>query len=68
MENKKDIGQLFKTKLNGLEKSPNENLWEAINEELHENKKKKRIIPLYFYYTGAALLLLCIVLQQKHIG
>lgn len=65
MENKKDIGQLFKTKLNGLEKSPNENLWEAINEELHENKKKKRIIPLYFYYTGAALLLLCIGFATK---
>ena len=65
MENKKDLGKLFKAKLDGLEKSPNENLWEAINEELHENKKKKRIIPLYFCYTGAALLLLCIGFATK---
>ncbi len=65
MENKKDIGKLFKAKLDGLEKSPNENLWAAINEELQEKKKKRRIIPFYFYYTGAALLLLFIGFATK---
>ncbi len=65
MENKKDIGKLFKEKLDGLDKTPNENLWAAINDELQEKKKKRRAIPFYFYYTGAALLLLFIGFATK---
>lgn len=65
MENKKDLGKLFKAKFDGLEKSPNANLWAAINEELQEKKKKRRVIPFYFYYVGAALLLLFIVFATK---
>ena len=65
MENKKDIGKLFKAKLDGLEKSPNGNLWASINEELEEKKKKRRVIPFYWYYTGAAVLLLLIGFATK---
>lgn len=65
MENKKDLGKLFKAKLDGLEKSPSANLWAAINEELQEKKKKRRVIPFYFYYAGAALLLLFIGFATK---
>lgn len=65
MENKKDLGKLFKAKLDGLEKSPNENLWAAINEELQDKKKKRRVIPFYFYYAGVALLLLFIGFATK---
>ena len=65
MENKKDIGKLFKAKLDGLDKSPNENLWAAINEELQEKKKRRRIIPFYFYYSGVAVLLLFLGFATK---
>ncbi len=65
MENKKDIGKLFKAKLDGLEKSPNAHLWAGINEELQEKKKKRRIVPFYYYYTCAALLLIFIGFATK---
>lgn len=36
MENKKDIGRAFKEKLDGLQKTPSDNLWDSINTSLNE--------------------------------
>jgi uncharacterized protein with PQ loop repeat len=55
MENKKDIGKLFKSKLNGLDKSPNEKLWSSIHAELQEKKKKRRIVPFWFISSSIAV-------------
>jgi hypothetical protein len=43
MENKTEIGKLFKHKLTNLEKSPSDNLWASIERDLNE-KRKKRIL------------------------
>jgi len=42
MENKREIGKLFKDKLDYLDKSPSDNLWASIESDL--NKKRKRRI------------------------
>lgn len=51
MGNRKDIGTVFKEQLNYLDKSPNENGWNAIQEEL-DKKKKRRILPFWYFLTG----------------
>lgn len=51
MGNKKDIGIVIKEKLNNLDKSPNDNGWNAIQSDL-DKKKKRRLIPFWFSYVG----------------
>lgn len=51
MGNKKDIGIVIKEKLKKLDKSPNDNGWNAIQSDL-EKKKKRRLIPFWFSYVG----------------
>ena len=52
MGNKKDIGSLFKEKLDHLDTSPNETGWAAIQTELDKKKEKRRVLPLKFWYVG----------------
>lgn len=52
MGNKKDIGKAIKEKINYLDKSPNDNGWNAIQNELDEKKKKRIIIPFWFNYVA----------------
>jgi len=47
MENKKDIGKAFREKLDGLQKSPKDAVWDAIYADLHE-KKRRRFLPFWF--------------------
>ncbi|WP_333599448.1 outer membrane beta-barrel protein [Flavobacterium sp.] len=56
MENKKDIGRAFSDKLNSLDKTPRENVWNGISYELQ--KKKKRRIAFFFFWTKTIGLLL----------
>ncbi|MES2411658.1 MAG: hypothetical protein V4535_09480 [Bacteroidota bacterium] len=56
MENRKDIGKAINDKLNSLDKSPKEQVWVGINEELQ--KKKKRRVAFYFFWTKVIGLLL----------
>jgi hypothetical protein len=56
MENKKDIGKVISDKLNSLEKTPRENVWNGISYELQ--KKKKRRIGFFFFWTKTIGLLL----------
>ena len=54
MENKKDIGKAFREKLDQLDKSPNENLWDAIHADL-QKKKKRRVIFIPFWMKMAGI-------------
>ena len=58
MENKKDIGRAFKEKLDGLQASPGDSLWDSINASLDEtNTPPKRIWQkTLFLVTGAVFL------------
>jgi hypothetical protein len=56
MENRKDIGKAINDKLNSLDKTPREQVWIGINEELQ--KKKKRRFAFFFLWTKAIGLLL----------
>ncbi|MNK94268.1 hypothetical protein D3C87_1144650 [compost metagenome] len=53
MENKKEIGKIFKDKLELLDKSPSNNLWASIESDL--NKKRKR--RLLFWLIPSLLLI-----------
>lgn len=52
MGNKKDIGSVFRKKLDHLETLPNDRGWAAIQTELDKKEKKRRILPLWFWYVG----------------
>lgn len=45
MDNKKDIGKLFKERLDNLESKPNDAIWGALEKELQ--KEKRRFLPLW---------------------
>ncbi|MGK4567039.1 hypothetical protein [Flavobacterium sp. 3HN19-14] len=54
MENKKDIGHLFREKLNALDKTPDDAVWRSISADL-DKRRKKRVL---FWLTAAAAVLL----------
>ncbi|MCF6130951.1 hypothetical protein [Flavobacterium wongokense] len=56
MENRKDIGKAINDKLSSLDKTPREQVWVGINEELQ--KKKKRRFVFFFFWTKVIGLLL----------
>lgn len=66
MDDKKDIGKAFKERLEELQESPSDLIWNKIESEL--DQKKKRIIPFWIKIAGVAVLLLTIggVLVQKN--
>jgi hypothetical protein len=47
MENKIDIGQAFREKLNNLDKNPSDLLWEKIEVELNKKKKNRFVFWLF---------------------
>ena len=55
MENKKDLGKIFKERLDEAEVTPNDELWAAISETLDRRSKKRRA---FWLWSGLALLLL----------
>lgn len=48
MENKKDIGKLFKDNLSQLDYSPSEMVWDKIETDLKKDKKKRRFFFWFF--------------------
>ena len=48
MDNKKDIGILFRERIDQLDKFPNENGWQAIQSEL-DKKQKRRAVAFWFW-------------------
>jgi uncharacterized protein YmfQ (DUF2313 family) len=68
MENRKDIGKIFKEKIDYLDKEPNNDGWDAIQSEL-DKKKKKRLIFIPFWFKSIGLLTagsLCLWLVTNH--
>ena len=55
MENNKDIGKIFREKLQNLDQSPDNKVWEAINADL-QKKKKRRLLPFWFTAIGIVLI------------
>lgn len=60
MENKKDIGKAFRQKLNDLDKTPNDSVWNSINTELQQ-KKKRRIAYIPFWMKTAGVISLVLL-------
>ncbi|GFD78175.1 hypothetical protein KUL118_10370 [Tenacibaculum sp. KUL118] len=52
----KNIDRLFQEKLKDLEVTPNENVWNAIEEKL-QKKKKQRVFPIWWFSGGVAAML-----------
>ena len=49
MENKKDIGKLFKDNLSQLNYSPSDMVWDKIETDLKKDKKKRRFFFWFFF-------------------
>jgi hypothetical protein len=49
MGNNKDIGKIFREKLNELDKSPSDGFWSSIEKDL--DSKKKRRFPLFWIFS-----------------
>ncbi len=47
MENRKDIGKAFREKLDGLQKSPGDHVWQSIRQDLPK-KNRRLLLPLWF--------------------
>ena len=54
MENKKDIGQIFKEKFKNLDGIPSDSIWNSIEKDL--DKKKKRRFLMFFFLGFLCLL------------
>jgi hypothetical protein len=68
MENRKDIGKIFREKIDYLDKEPNNDGWNTIQSEL-DKKKKKRLIFIPFWFKTIGLLTagsLCLWLITNH--
>ena len=52
----KNIDRLFQEKLKDLEVTPNERVWNAIEEKL-QKKKKQRVFPIWWFSGGVAAIL-----------
>jgi len=58
MEHKEDIGSLIEKKLNSAAKSPDDALWNKINESLEEKRKRKAFI---FWITSGSILFVAVL-------
>ena len=53
MNERKKIDRLFQERFKDFEAAPDDRIWNAIHNELHE-KKKRRVIPLWWKLSGIA--------------
>jgi len=66
MDHKKDIGSLFKQKLDGAAKEPNAELWDKIEVSLDKRDRKRRGFFFFWLGTGtAAIILLLLYLNSS---
>jgi hypothetical protein len=61
MENRKNIGKIFREKLNNFEKEPNDAVWNSIQAELQKKKKRKIIYIPFWMKTAGVLSLLTLI-------
>lgn len=57
MSDKKYIDRLFQEKLKDFEATPNDAIWDQINQRLHEKKRDRKIIPIWWKLAGVAAVL-----------
>jgi hypothetical protein len=57
MSDKKHIDRLFQEKLKNFEATPNDAVWDSIENTLHQKKRKRRVIPLWWQIAGVAAIL-----------
>lgn len=67
MENNKEIGKLFKEKLNSLEAIPKDGGWNDIQTEL-DKKKKKKFFLFPFWIGAICLLSIFVIIQYSKFG
>ena len=60
--NKKNLDKLFQEKLKGYRETPDERVWQSIQNSLDEKKKKRRVIPIWWKLGGAAAVFLIALL------
>ncbi len=68
MEDNKNIGELFRTKLAGLDKEPNDGLWNAIEKDLDKRKKRKTLFWFISSVAFIGILSFILVLNQNNQG
>ena len=56
--NKKNLDKLFQEKLKDYRETPDEQVWQSIQNSLDEKKKSRRVIPIWWKLGGAAAVLL----------
>ena len=56
--NKKNLDKLFQEKLKDYRETPDERVWQSIQNSLDEKKKSRRVIPIWWKLGGAAAVLL----------
>lgn len=57
MSDKKHIDRLFQEKLKDFEATPNDAIWDSIENTLNQKKRKRRVIPLWWQMAGVAAML-----------
>ena len=60
--NKKNLDNLFQEKLKDYRETPDERVWQSIQNSLDEKKKKRRVIPIWWKLGGVAAVLLIALL------
>ena len=55
--NKKDFDKLFQEKFKDFHETPDERVWESIEDSLNRRRKKRRVIPLWWKLGGVAAIL-----------
>ena len=60
--NKKDIDKLFQDNLKDYRESPDERVWQSIENSLDQKRKPRRVIPIWWKLGGAAAVLLIALL------
>lgn len=66
MEDNNNIGELFRTKLAGLDKEPNDALWNAIEKDLDKRKKRKTLFWFFSSVVFIGILSAVLVLNQNN--
>ena len=54
MSDKKHIDRLFQEKLKDFEATPNEAVWDNINNQLKKEKDDRKVIPIWWKFAGVA--------------
>ncbi|WP_053989965.1 hypothetical protein [Mangrovimonas sp. TPBH4] len=67
MSDKKHIDRLFQEQFKNFEATPNEEVWNNIEQRLHGNKRKRRVIGIWWQFAGVAALLALLFTTGKFI-